>query len=145
MSLYPKSPTGGYSSKDCYLELVAPVAPLKTVLTVYMERNNCGWDGWAEVEELESWDGYDELGTFAVGEADMPISLSKTKMMLIAEKAETANIQAILIQPSSKPNEYKRVGHFIHKTTEMERTEEDDYPDFVPLRSLFTNVKIRLI
>jgi hypothetical protein len=60
-------------------------------------------------------------------------------MMLIAEKAETGNTQAIIIERSGGSNSFKRIGHFVHGGTYSPKSEEDPYFDagLYGLRSIF--------
>ena len=128
------------------LELVALVAPVKDVLLAYDQPNDDGRDpdDW---EELSSWDEYDELGSLCIDDdGDMPLFLADTHMILIAEKAETKNIQAILVQPYGDSNCFKRIGWFIHKPSQEAVEEEDFYDrDFEPIRKVFKSKRMILV
>jgi hypothetical protein len=89
--------------------------------------------------ELEHWSEFEEFGLFRTDvEGDMPISLDGTEMMLVAEKDETQNIQAIIIQSFGSSNHFKRIGWFILKDTTGEMTEYQwSDRDFDDIRKVF--------
>ena len=147
-----KSTHCSQTTETMHLELVAPVAPLKAVLLAFEGTDYDEWssDHW---DTLESWNGYDELGgVFEIDDdEDMPLCLSQTQMVLIAEKPETENFQAILIQPSADSNYFKRVGWFIcqdsYEADEEEVDEEEmvNDRDFEPMLKVFRSQRKFLV
>lgn len=127
--------------KGARLEVTAPLAPLKDVLLAYDL-----WTGYSDNDvdeesfiELGYEDGFGEFGFFDFDvPEDFPLPLDGTEMMLVAEKDETQNIQAIIIQSFGNSNHFKRVGWFILKDTGGEMTEHD-WPDreFDSIRKVF--------
>jgi hypothetical protein len=131
-------------------DIIAPVASLIDVLQAFEGSKSSDEysDDWGE---LDSWnDFYYNLGKVTAdndGDNSTPW-ISDTQMMLIARKEETQNYQAILIQPCSNSNYFKRVGHFIHKPTRRYEpddpedfhivdSEYGDYKHFEPIRAVF--------
>lgn len=131
------------------LEFTAPVALVKDVLLAYDPPNDeSDTEDW---DEVYSWDEYVDLGLFDIDnqkdESRKRLSLRDTHMILLAERAETENIQAILVQPVRDTDCFKRIGYFMHKPTEGESNEEDSYEDweFEPLRKVFKSKGMVLV
>jgi hypothetical protein len=139
------------------LELIAPVAPLRDVLQAFLGPNGSDehLDDWGE---LKSWDDdFADLGSVIIDDNNNKPWISDTQMMLIAKKAENQNFQAILIQPCSNSNYFKRIGHFIQKPTrtyeseetgESEEMESEDgmvYESFEPIRAVFALAQRTLV
>lgn len=89
--------------------------------------------------EVEDWGGYEELGSFQIDlESDMPLCLDGTEMMLVAEKDETQNVQAIIIQSFGNSNYFKRIGWFILSEIVGTMTEQNcDDREFGDIRKVF--------
>jgi hypothetical protein len=126
------------------------VAPLKDVLLAYDPLDqDLDWFDPDDWDELGTWDEYEGyLGSFAVdNDEDMPLSLAYTRMVLIAERKETKNFQAILVRPTDMPNCFKRIGWFIHRETKEDTGEEnsDDDREFESIQKVFELQRMSLV
>jgi hypothetical protein len=121
------------------LEITAPLALLKDVLLACDFSSESDDFDEEAFRELEHWGGWEHVGVFETDvKSDMPLCLDGTEMMLVAEKDETQNVQAIIIQSFGSSNHFKRIGSFILKATYGEMTEHDwDDRDFDDARKVF--------
>jgi len=125
-------------TKSVQLEVMAPVAPLKDVLLAIVELDGDDWHP-EDLREVTTWREYEDFGCLETDDdRDTPMSLDGTEMMLVVEKEETKNIQAIILQSSGNSNFFKRIGWFILKPTRGEMLESYyDDRDFKAIRKVF--------
>ncbi|KAJ0107049.1 hypothetical protein J7T55_006927 [Diaporthe amygdali] len=132
------------------LDLTAKVAPLKDILVAHLTSANIEDSAFLDYlntcEFLYGFDEFDGLGTFTVDkEEDEGIYLPDVRMLLIAETAEPANIQALLIQPCYGSSHFERVGWFIQKQTLEHLNFLQDSEDVGPMREHFKSERLVLV
>lgn len=126
------------------LDLTGEVAPLKDILVAHLQSFDDEIDQWDVLDLSDFLSSLYGLGTFVVDKKqDEVISLCDVQMLLMTERAEPANIKALLIQPLHSSSCFERIGWFIQKET-SDNSLKDWSEDFGLMRQYFKSERLVL-